>query len=307
MILILAGVYDFSADLVLLQLAKAGVSYLRLNREQFGDYRFSLDPTVPELYVRRDNRCWRFNESKLCVWYRQPIYLRNTPAEPLSPQEQLARSQWMAFLRAMCVFDEAGWMNAPHATFLAECKPYQLLLAKQVGFDVPRTLIGNDAETFNRSFALPLVVKSLDTVLVRDGDDLLFSYTGIRDLPFEDVSTASAPFIAQDFICPKTDVRVTVVGSETFATRILSEGRPVRRGGGKCRREIGGYCRRMRCNTSPSKCLRRSRTSAAHSFRNWALHSARLISWKQMASINSSKSIRRANGPGSLLRKDPSR
>ena len=48
-VLILSGLYDFSADLVALRLQHAGTPYVRLNREQFSDHRLTLDPLVPEL------------------------------------------------------------------------------------------------------------------------------------------------------------------------------------------------------------------------------------------------------------------
>ena len=50
-ILILSGLYDYSADLVALQLQHAGVPFVRLNREQLAGHRLTLDPLVPELIV----------------------------------------------------------------------------------------------------------------------------------------------------------------------------------------------------------------------------------------------------------------
>lgn len=51
-VLILASLYDFSADMVALQLQHAGVPYFRLNREQFAHHHLSLDPFTPELTSR---------------------------------------------------------------------------------------------------------------------------------------------------------------------------------------------------------------------------------------------------------------
>ena len=70
-----------------------------------------------------------------------------------------------------------------------------------------------------------LVVKSLDTVLLRDGGYDLFTYTILNpggELAEETVS--AAPLLAQRALEEKTDIRVTVVGNEVFAVRILSQG-----------------------------------------------------------------------------------
>lgn len=227
-VLILAGLYDFSTDLVTLRLQKAGVPYVRLNREQLADYHLTLDPLVPELTMRGPAGTHVVGQDLSSVWFRQPVFLRNTPSEPLCPQQQLERSQWTAFLRGLCVFRDATWMNSPTATYIAESKPYQLSVAKSCGFRVPTTLATNDATRIRRTFPGPLVVKSLDTVLLRDGDDCLFTYTTIsscEDLTEEAIR--AVPFLAQHALEDKTDLRVTVIGEEVFAVQILSGGNGV--------------------------------------------------------------------------------
>ena len=227
-VLILSGLYDFSTDLVVLRLQNAGVPSVRLNREHLSDHRITLNPLVPELIVRGPAGTHRIGPDLRAVWFRQPVFLRNTPSVPLSPGEQLERSQWTAFLRSLCTFRHAAWMNHPAATYLAESKPYQLLVATQCGFQVPETLATNDASKIRETFPDRLVIKSLDTVLLREDDDCLFTYTTLTsggELPGDAVS--SAPFFAQSALENKIDLRVTVVGDDVFAVRILSHGRGI--------------------------------------------------------------------------------
>ncbi|HEV2898609.1 MAG TPA: RimK-like protein [Pseudaminobacter sp.] len=224
-VLILSGLYDFSTDLVALQLDRAGVSYVRLNREQLSDYRLTLDPLAPRLTIDGPNGTCVVGAGLRAVWFRQPVFLRNTPPVSLSPNEQLERSQWTAFLRGLCVFRDAAWMNYPPATYLAESKPYQLSIAASCGFRVPETLATNSASRIRDSFPETLVIKSLDTVLLREGDDCLFTYTTVNPgTTLRDDSVAAAPLLAQRVLNQKTDVRVTVVGNRLFAVRILSAG-----------------------------------------------------------------------------------
>ena len=227
-VLILSGLYDFSTDLVILELRNAGVPYLRLNREQLADHRLTLDPTIPELTVDGPSGSHCLGTALGAVWYRQPVFLRNTPAVQLQPQQQLERSQWSAFLRSLCVFKHARWMNSPTTTYIAESKPYQLFTAASCGFKVPKTLVTNNADCIQSVFPDSLVIKSLDTVLLRDGDDCLFTYTTImssQELTETEVSTA--PLLAQAVLEEKTDLRVTVVGDRIFSVRILMQGKGI--------------------------------------------------------------------------------
>lgn len=226
-VLILSSVFDFASDIIALELKDRGIPFFRLNREQLADYEIILDPAGPTMLAKLGSHVWEVTPDLKSVWFRQPVFLRNTPAEPLKPDTQLEQSQWMAFLRGLSVFESARWMNAPQATYLAESKPYQLFAARQLGFKVPRTLIGNDAAEIGRAFSPPYVVKSLDTVLVRDGEDTLFTYTTIQKSQIQSESLRLAPAIAQEMIEPKTDIRVTVVGEKLFAASVLGNGGPI--------------------------------------------------------------------------------
>jgi hypothetical protein len=224
-VLILSGLYDFSTDLVTLELERRDVPYLRLNREQLPTYRLSLDPLSPRLDVDCQGDVYTLGPSLSSVWFRQPVFLRNTPSTPISPQEQLERSQWMAFLRGLTVFRDARWMNHPQVTYLAESKPYQLAVAAACGFQVPHTLASNDARRIRATFPASHIVKSLDTVLLLEGDDVLFTYTTTNSGGLvDDETTATAPLLAQQLLTDKVDLRVTVIGEHLSAVRILCDG-----------------------------------------------------------------------------------
>ncbi len=227
--LLLTTVYDFSADLVALRLEEMGVPFLRINREHFQSYRITIDPVEPSVVIYRDGELVGNSSSLKSVWFRQPVFLRNTPPIPLSPEDQLQRSQWTAFLRAFSVFDNISWMNWPQATYLAETKPYQLLVANRCGLRVPQTLVGNDSDQFQERFPCPIIAKSLDTILMREGSENLFTYTTQCDIQeLTDDTVATAPLIVQECFEVKTDCRVTVVGEKVFAVKILKMGMPIK-------------------------------------------------------------------------------
>jgi hypothetical protein len=225
-VLVLSSLYDFSIDLVLRRLREMGVDYLRLNMEQMSDLRVSFDPVTRSMTTRGLGLDALLEADLQSVWYRSPVFLRNSLGNQ-SLADQLKRSQWSAFLRSMMVFDEARWMNHPADTYKAETKPYQLLVAARCGFAVPETIIGNDVVEVQKHFPFNIALKSIDTVYLRDKDDALFAYTSIVNAKeLLDDSVYQAPLIAQEFLSPKMDLRVTVVGTSVFAYKILVNGDP---------------------------------------------------------------------------------
>ncbi len=225
-ILILSSMYDFSTDLVVQRLENNGDAFIRLNKEQLSDYEIFLDPVNATLRVKGVYVDVETSNIK-SVWFRQPVFLRNTPGRTIDINEQLSLSQWNAFLRGLMVFDKAYWMNWPQATYAAESKPYQLMTAKKMGFSVPQTIISN-ALGFDRLPSTNFIIKSMDTVLLKENDDCYFTYTSKANP--EDFSldkTRQAPITFQEYIENKLDIRVTVVGSKVYAVAIKSNGNAI--------------------------------------------------------------------------------
>ncbi|CDH04683.1 conserved hypothetical protein [Xenorhabdus bovienii str. oregonense] len=220
-ILIISSVYDFSTDLVVQRLEHNGDNYIRLNKEQLCDYEIFLDPVNATLMVKGEHVDVEISKIK-SVWFRQPVFLRNTPGRSININEQLSLSQWNAFLRGLMVFNESYWMNWPQATYAAESKPYQLITAKNIGFSVPQTIISNSLG-FDRLHSSKFIIKSIDTVLLKENDDCYFTYTSKANP--EDFSlerTRQSPITFQKYIEDKLDVRVTVIDSKVYAVAIKS-------------------------------------------------------------------------------------
>jgi glutathione synthase/RimK-type ligase-like ATP-grasp enzyme len=228
-VLILANLLDFSTDKVCVALADAGIAFLRLNRDALADLQVRLDPVAPTLEVRHGADAWVLDEGLTSVWFRQPTYLRNPEGRVLSAAEQLSRSQAMAFVRALSVFDQARWVNDPAATYRAESKAWQLRVARQVGFEVPHTLITNDAEAANSDrFGSVVALKAVDTVLLRERGDQLFAFTQILPVAeCREEDMAAVPVTLQAALQDKLDLRATVVGDRLWCVAIRCGGEGV--------------------------------------------------------------------------------
>ena len=230
-ILIISSKHDFSTDHIVFHLNERHIPYLRLNRDQFPDFRLVLSPTPPRLSGEGHGLNFEVtNQSLRSVYFRAPSYLRDIYQPKLSPDEQLQRSQWAAFVRALTVFDGAFWMNHPQATYQAEIKPFQLSCARDLGFDVPATVISNSPNYGNRlaNDRGELIVKTLDPTLLKTGEREAFIYTNTMQVDeLIRSNLASAPVIIQERLFPKVDVRVTVVRDKVFAVTIKKDGRGI--------------------------------------------------------------------------------
>lgn len=226
-ILIISNRHDFATDHVVFQLRAIGASYLRLNRDEFSEFRIAFFPT--EQRIQGEGLDLEFEitaQSLKSIYFRAPAYLRDIYQPNISPDEQLYRTQWAAFIRGLTVYDDLVWVNHPQATYQSEIKPYQLHLAKRIGFDVPETVITN-ASVYGAQIAnghSEVAAKTLDAVILNIHDRAGFIYTNTvttRELLSADIS--GAPIILQQRLSPKLDIRVTVIEDRVFAVSITED------------------------------------------------------------------------------------
>lgn len=157
------------------------------------------------------------------VYFRAPTFLRIT-GKPYPPEEQLYKNQWNSFIRNLIVFNDSVWINHPVSTYQAENKLYQLKIAREVRLLTPVTFVGNSVpNTFEQE--KDYVVKSLDAALFYNHGQEMFTYSSIvsgNELIQAEIQYA--PFILQECLINKTDVRVTVIGDLLYATAITNSG-----------------------------------------------------------------------------------
>lgn len=165
------------------------------------------------------------NETLKAIYFRAPVFIR-AYGKHYSLEEQVSKSQWNAFIRNMVVFSNAKWVNNPVATYKAENKLLQLKYAKGEDLAIPETYVAN---TFPMKFEKnTYVVKALDTPLFYDEGDELFTYTAVLSRQeMEETNLSIAPVFIQEYISPKIDLRVTVVGNKIFTVKIMRDGQGI--------------------------------------------------------------------------------
>lgn len=230
-ILIISNRYDFACDYVCSVLSQKQQKYLRLNTDDLSRYHIHLNPLTIEFIIKFDDKEFCLSEQTLkSIFFRGPTYLRETSMLNLTPEQKLEKSQWASFIRTLMIFENCLWVNHPGKTYVAETKAVQLKIAKQLEFDVPTTIITNSDNWLDADFNEyeELVVKGIDTIYLGVGDKQAFGYTNIvdkKELSYD--SLAIAPVFIQQYLSPKIDLRVTVIGSSVFAVQIVEDGRGI--------------------------------------------------------------------------------
>lgn len=225
-ILLISDKYDFTTDFICIELERRNANYLRLNRDEFHLYKIQINSNTFDIVVSMGDAKYVISQNDIkSIYFRAPIFLRDIYPSKNNVEDTLYREQWMAFVRNLLIFENVVWINNPEKTYKAENKMVQLKYAKKVGFKIPETFVTNFPPVLEKQ---KYVVKSLDTAFFHIEGKEGFVYSNIfhKDT-LRRADLQYAPIIIQDYIYPKTDIRVTVIGNDVFATKITSNGKGV--------------------------------------------------------------------------------
>ncbi|MCL4476568.1 MAG: ATP-dependent carboxylate-amine ligase [Nitrospirae bacterium] len=229
--MILTNREDLTADYVVLELQKRAVPFTRLNTEDFPQ-RLNLSLHIgTDSLVRGTLLSSSVSlpiENIRSVWYRRPS-LPSFPDVEMDPgvREFCTKESYYA-LEGLWASLDVFWVSDPFNIKKAENKPYQLHVASNIGFLIPRTLVSNDPdeiETFFKQCQNGLIVKPVRTGIVHINREEKIIFTNVvnpSDLESLDMARL-APSIYQEMISKRYDIRITVIGNKIFATEIHSQ------------------------------------------------------------------------------------
>ncbi|WP_071458443.1 hypothetical protein [Bacillus massilinigeriensis] len=225
-VLLISDKYDFTTDFICIELERKETNYLRLNRDEFHNYKIQINSSYFDMLITVGENEYLVSEKHLkSIYFRAPIFLRELNQAESTLESVLYKEQWMSFIRNLLIFENVLWANNPEKTYKAENKIVQLKYAKKIGFSIPNTTVTNyPPELHNEKY----IIKSLDTAFFNIGGNEGFVYSNIIDKKeLQEANLKLAPVTIQDYVFPKTDIRVTVVGNEVFATDITISGKGV--------------------------------------------------------------------------------
>lgn len=194
---------------------------------------FEIDRGNHEVYFELSNQRFTSKDIK-SVWNRRK-------AQPIAPRKlnnknlrQYIERESQFFIDSLPQILPLFWLSSPDAISVASRKAYQLIIAHQVGFKIPETLIGNSriqTENFIDKFKNEIAVKTLCMPHVpiqntEDEKNALILYTKHkREKELQPIlkNVRNCPTIFQQYIQKEFELRITVVGNQVFSCAIHSQ------------------------------------------------------------------------------------
>ncbi|GGO55291.1 ATP-grasp ribosomal peptide maturase [Streptomyces lasiicapitis] len=224
-VLILAGRFDPTCDLVVEELNRRAVPVFRADMAEF-PLRLTLSAS---LSGDRWHGTLTNDRRRLDLASVRAVYYRR-PTRPKFPEQMSLAARKVAETEARWGFGglltalPCRWLPPPGAAADAEYKPLQLRVAAEAGLVVPRTLITNDpdaARDFAESTGGRLVYKPFFHVrgTVHGQTAAVYaSMVNLDELPHPDIATTAHLF--QEWVPKAYEVRLTAIGGRTFAAEI---------------------------------------------------------------------------------------
>ena len=227
-VLLVTASYDQTADYVMDFLNRSGTATFRLNTDQFPTtVRATFDP-YSGLVLESPTASVHSSQIS-AVWYRRNV-ASALPEHLDKYDREFCLRESRAFLEgALASIPTERWLSNPGAIWRSERKLYQLPVAKQLGFNIPSTIVTND-EAATRNFAngRQLIGKAVSSGYIDspEGYKAMFT-TALSPTDLDDLSGLGiSPVIFQERIEKTSDIRVTVIDGEVFAAEIMSQAHP---------------------------------------------------------------------------------
>lgn len=235
MILLLTNKDDITIDFVVRELQNRGCSYYRLNTEDIPEIvrvSFSINEDSYIIYDTVKRQYINLNDVS-AVYFRRPKISDLSHISEISPQEKrYLQSELASLLEGIYkTLRHAFWINDIYRIREAENKIYQLQLAKQIGFEIPQSMISNSVSPLQE-----ILQKSNGNCIIKpirsgnmgypDGRQVIFtSQFNESVLDWEDRINAFPSYL-QENLNKAYDIRCTVIGDNVFAAAISSQNNP---------------------------------------------------------------------------------
>jgi glutathione synthase/RimK-type ligase-like ATP-grasp enzyme len=225
MFLLVTNRRDITIDYIVAELKRRQRPFFRLNTEDLPSARCTMAALPKNAWTLSfEGRILQGAEVR-AAYFRRPAPPAGNLAISDNGERDYAGAEWGYLLKSLYARLEGLWLNSPMEIFAAEDKPKQLMLASEIGFNVPQALVTNDIDSVRKVVqAGPAIGKPLRQALINGDQERVIFTTRLESVYDSDEDAiALAPFIVQTEIVKKYDVRVTVVGLQVFATAIRSQ------------------------------------------------------------------------------------
>ena len=157
------------------------------------------------------------------LWNR----LKSSTQADMSEQDLFALRERRDFVMSAvaCFIPFERRLNDPWAQELARLKPFQLWLARQVGLEVPKTIVTDGAEDVLSYFGADesMIYKPVTWLATMQGEVLFTNRIGREAIAQHAAEIGRAPGIYQAEVGKACEYRVTIVDDTIFPVRIHSQ------------------------------------------------------------------------------------
>ncbi|MFE2291830.1 MvdC/MvdD family ATP grasp protein [Streptomyces sp. NPDC059452] len=224
-VLIVDNPFEAGTDLVVRELASAGVPMFRMDMAEFPselNFRATFSQWCWEGVLTQGERTVDLTAIQAVYWNR-PSGFRFSGLS--ASDEHYARGAARIGFGGVMTSLDVPYLNHPAKASAAEFKPRQLQVARAAGLSVPRTLVTTEADAVRRFSHLtrgPVVTKALGVPVVAHAGGYEALYTREPDLDaLEGVELTAHLF--QERIEKDFEVRAVFIGDECFCVRIDTE------------------------------------------------------------------------------------
>jgi glutathione synthase/RimK-type ligase-like ATP-grasp enzyme len=233
-VVIVTSQFDPHSDAVISALDVIGVESLRINSEDLlNHYTFtwqSNSTNYTSIHIHEDpNLEFQVPQKIFSGYYRTPSQVK--PHQELTSEidRKFSVYEGEAFLECLYGLGNISWISPPHLIGRAESKILQLQLARSLGLKIPRTILTNnpkEALHFAQSCKFNVITKPL-TASTLDCQGSFFEVYAhqLDESTFKEhfESIRFAPTLLQEYIPKALEIRVTIIGTDFFATQIDSQ------------------------------------------------------------------------------------
>jgi glutathione synthase/RimK-type ligase-like ATP-grasp enzyme len=227
MILLITNKEDITADFIVLELKKRKKEFIRFNTEDYPEkvnveILFKKGKISGQFKFLNSNRIVPFSNIK-SAWYRRPTFPVFSSVEP--KYRKYCIQEAITVLSGIWNTLDTFWVSNPHNILFAENKIVQLMVASQIGFSIPSTVITNDCKIINEFYNHnkgSVIIKPVKTGMLND-KLIVFTSAVKKDVLSSIKQAVPLPSIYQNNIKKKLDIRITVIGKRVFATEIHSQ------------------------------------------------------------------------------------
>jgi hypothetical protein len=226
-VLVITSSIDATSTLVCDRLFESGIRYVRLNAEEFPTkwrIDWSINPRIPPLLINSTTVVDFLNVHS--VLYRRAGVPNISSRVIEESAKAFAQSECEKILTALWQdISSIPWVNHPIALRLANHKPEQLKRAKNLGFNIPDTIL-----TSNKEYATQFWCTHEEGVVFKSLHQDSIELNGRVYLPYVNKLTQERlvelerlelmPVLFQEYIKPALEIRVTVVDNLVFAAEI---------------------------------------------------------------------------------------